>query len=146
MTVKSAYERAADSLAEGARLQQARLASIGQPPADPYETDFYGNGVRRMNGQQNTPPVYKDAYTRACESLAENDRLKQQRLDEKGSPQERERLSADTHVLAARLYDPNKPQPVFAPDPKITDSMRVLAARMLGKPLPPEGSDTDGQE
>jgi hypothetical protein len=144
MAWKSAYERAVESLAEGERLRQARLDAIGRPPPDPWGPDFYGNiygdGGRRMNGPQDTTPAYKDAYTRACEALAEMDHRRLARAN--GEPLPAPSMET-AQRLADRLVDPNRPQPKPARDPRLGASAYVLANRAMGRP-DDYGDDADG--
>jgi hypothetical protein len=128
MAYRTAYERAVALAADGERLRQKRLDAIGRPPPDPYETDRYLGAA--VTGPQNPPP-YKDAYARAVEALEEMDRRRWP--DYYGEPQPKAVPSETAQRLAARLVDPNRPQPKPTRDPRIGASAHVLANRVMGR-------------
>jgi|GEM_PF-4075453 len=146
MPWKSAYEREAESLAAAERMRQARLDAIGKPPPNPHAyVDFYGRTeTEAMTGQQ-TPPPYKDAYTREVERLAEMDARRLARWN--GEPLPEDAPTESARILARRVFDPDRPQPKPQRDPRLGASAYVLANRSLGRPDnygDDDGDDADG--
>lgn len=143
MVWKSAYERAVELVAAGERLREERLAANWpQPPPDPFEPEFRYLGAA-MTGQQ-TPPPYKDAYTREAERLAEMDQRRLAR--ENGGPRPQDAPGESARILASRAVDPNRPKPKPQRDPRLGASTYVLANRAQGRPDDYEdaGDDADG--
>jgi len=136
----SAYERAMQLIEAGEQLREKRLAAnYPQPPPDEPEFRYLGAAV---TGQQ-TPPPYKDAYTREVERLAEMDRRRLARENGEPLPDSME----TARILAERALGPNRPQPKPQRDPRLGASAYVLANRSMG--LPDDygadtGDDADG--